>query len=69
MSPEEMENALGNHLLFVHDAYPGFIDTVKLIFRSFPERQEEIFNFVHDARRMKDTEYLAEISRIVGFKK
>jgi hypothetical protein len=69
MSSEEMENALGLHLLFVWDAYPGFIDTIKLIFRSFPERQEEIFNFVHDARRMKDTEYLAEISRIVGFKK
>ena len=69
MSSEEMENALGRHLLFVWDAYPGFIDTIKLIFRSFPEKQEEIFKFVHDARHMKAVDYLTEISKIVGFEK
>lgn len=63
----DMEKALEMHLIFTHDTFPGFIDTVKLIFRCFPEKQEDIFNFVRSARDLKDTDYLAEIRRIVGY--
>ena len=65
----ELEKELEMHLLFTHDTFPGFVDTVKLIFRSFPEKRKEIFDFVHDARRLKDIEYLTEICKIVGFVK
>lgn len=68
MSSAEMEKMIGRYLMFKIGAYCGFIDTVKLIFRSYPDKQKDIFNFVkYDAPHLTDTECLEKISKIVGF--
>ena len=68
MSPEEMEKMIRKYLMFKYDAYKGFIDTVCCLFRNFPDKQGEIFEYIKQgASHRSDRECLEKISSIIGF--
>lgn len=68
MSSEEMEKMIRKYLMFKLDAFQGFIDTICYIFRGFPDKQNEIFEYIkHGAPHRTDRECLEKVCGIVGF--
>lgn len=54
--------------MFKIDAFQGFIDAICYIFRGFPDKQNEIFEYIkHGAPHRTDRECLEKVCGIVGF--
>lgn len=68
MSSAEMEKMIRKYLTLKIGTYKGFVNTVCCIFKSFPDKQNEIFDYIkYGAAHRSDRECLEKISAIVGF--